>query len=106
MKKTIIASAALAAMVFGSTTLIANEAVDATKSALVDSVAKEAKKALDNPKMTEGEHAAKAKVEEEREKKDFDAKMDEEKFKKEAKAGEKKIADEAEVKTIEAEDKK
>ena len=106
MKKTIIVSAALAAMVFGTTTLVANEAVDATKSELVDSVAKKAKKALENPKMTEGEHAAKAKVEEEMEKKNFDTKMDSEKFKKEAKADEKKSADEAEVKTIEAEDKK
>lgn len=106
MKKIIIASAALAAIVFGTTTLAANEAADTSKSGLADSVAQKEKEALANPKITEGEHAAKAKVEEELEKRNFDAKMDREKLNKEAKADEKKTADEAQVKTIEAEDKK
>jgi hypothetical protein len=93
MKKIIITSAALAAIMFGTTALTANEAADASKSALADSVAKKEKEALANPEMTKGEHAAKAKVEEEREKRNFDTKMDKEKFSKEAKADEKKTAD-------------
>jgi len=96
----------VAAIVLGGTTLVANEAVNAAKSAVVDSVANEAKKALENPKMTEGEHAAKAKVEEGQEKREFESKVDREKFEKEAKADEKKTADEAQVKTIEAEEKR
>jgi len=98
MKKIIISSAAAAAIVFGATTLVANEG-------LSDSVAKKEAAALANPKMTEGEHAAKAKIEEEREKKNFDTKMDRSNFKKEAKADEKKVDDVEEVKEIEAEDK-
>ena len=106
MKKIIIASAALAALVFGTTTLMANEVADAAKSALVDSVAKKEKEALANPKMTEGEHAAKAKIEEEQEKRNFKTKMDEEKFPKEVKKDEKDTATPAEVKDIEKIDKK
>ena len=98
MQKMIILSAAAAAVVFGVTTLAANEG-------LSDSVAKKEAAALANPKMTEGKHAAKAKIEEEKEKRNFDTKMDRSNFEKEAKADEKKVDDVAEVKEIEAEDK-
>lgn len=70
-----------------------------------DSVAKEEAAAEANPKVTEGEPAAKAKVEEAQEKENFDAKEQQEGFAKEAAADEKKEATPAEVKTIEAEDK-
>ena len=98
MKRIIILSAVAAAIVCGATTLAANEE-------LSDSVAKKDVAALANPQMTEGEHAAKAKVEEEREKKNFDTKMDRSNFKKEAAADEKKVDDIAEVKELEAKDK-
>jgi uncharacterized membrane protein len=70
-----------------------------------DSVAKKEAAAEANPKMTEGEPAAKAKVEEAQEKENFDAKEKKEAFSKEAAADEKKVATPDEVKTIEKEEK-
>jgi len=73
---------------------------------MTDSVAKKEAKALANPKMTDGEHAAKAKIEEEKEKRNFDAKMVRDKFNKEAASDKKDLNGEnkAEIKTIEKED--
>lgn len=103
MKKITIVSVTLASLLFATTMLSANE-----KSAMHDSVAQKEKAAMSNPKMTDGGHAAKAKIEEEQEKRNFDTKMDREKFKEDAKKDEKKLNGEnkAEIKTIEAEDKK
>ena len=81
------------------------EKEDAIKPAMTDSVAKKETKALTNPKMTDGEHAAKAKIEEEKEKRNFDAKMVRDKFDKEVTSDEKDLNGEnkAEIKTIEKE---
>ncbi|WP_041672712.1 hypothetical protein [Sulfurovum sp. NBC37-1] len=97
MKKIIISTAAVATIVFGVTTLAANEGVS-------DSVAKKEAAALANPKMTEGEHAAKAKVEEAAAEGEFKDKMDREKFKKEAASDEKKVDEVTKVKELEAKD--
>ncbi len=70
-----------------------------------DSVAKKEAAAETNPKMTEGEPAAKAAVEETESKDAMEAKEAAEVLKEEATADEKKVATPAEVKTIEAEQK-
>ena len=70
----------------------------------VDSVAKKEASALVNPKMTEGEHAAKAKVEETAAKEEFKTKEDMGKLEKEALSDEKKVDDVTKVKELEAKD--
>ena len=87
------------------TELKESEEAAASAPAPSDSVAKKEAAAEANPKMTEGEPAAKAKVEETESKDATEAKEATEDFKKEATADEKKVATPAEVKTIESEDK-
>jgi len=101
MKKFTKISILLGSLLFGTVYLFASEV-----PAMTDSVAKKETKALTNPKMTDGEHAAKAKIEEEKEKRNFDAKMVKNKFNKEVKSDKKDLNGEnkAEVKTIEKED--
>ncbi|WP_294951234.1 hypothetical protein [Sulfurovum sp.] len=103
MKKSIMTSAIFVAIVLGTTACQSQEA--ANKSALTDSVAQKEQKALANPKLTEGVPAAKAKVEEEEEKRNFDTKMDDTTFNKEGKAGEKKTVNKTEMKTVDKIDK-
>ncbi len=90
----------LGSMVFSTISLFANEV-----PAMTDSVAKKEATALANPKVTDGEHAEKAKIEEEMEKRNFDAKMVKDKFDKEVASDEKDLNGEnkAEIKTIEKE---
>lgn len=95
MKKNVMISAALAAALFGTTTLTANS--------LTDTVAKKEAAALVKGKVKE-EAAAKAKVEESAAKEEFESKLDREKFSKEAKADEKKVDEATEVKELEKKD--
>jgi len=101
MKSFTKVSVVLGSILFGTIHLFASEV-----PAMTDSVSKKETKALANPKMTDGEHAAKAKIEEEKEKRNFDAKMVKNKFSKEVKSDKKDLNGEnkAEVKTIERED--
>ena len=100
MRKMTTLSIVLASMLFTTMHLSANEA-----TAMSDSVAKKEAKALADPKRTEGVPAAKAKIEEEQEKRNFDTKMDRSQFNKDAANDTKKLNGEnkAEINTIEKE---
>jgi len=95
MKKSVMISTLLAAVLFGTTALTANS--------LTDVVAKKEAAALMKGKVKD-EAAAKAKVEETAAKEEFETKLDREKFAKEAKSDEKKVDTITEVKEIEKED--
>ena len=95
MKKSVMISTVLAAVLFGTTALTANS--------LTDVVAKKEAAALMKGKV-KGEAAAEKKVEEVTKKEALEAKRDKTKFAEEAKADEKKVDAITEVKEIEKED--